>query len=157
MATASAMNRSVSTLVSVTGTSRSSAGTVGETASPSTRKTTVINSTAPRPIAIATGQLVRLLVLTNLEVCQRAGGSDRLGTLLAGAQPDDLVDGEDPELAVADLAGHRPVPDRLDHVVHQCVVDHHLDAQLGQQVDAVLGAAVDLGVPALATGARHLR
>src|SRR5664280_1117150 len=86
-----------------------------------------------------------------------AGLLERLGTPLAGAYPDDLVDRRDPHLAVADLARLC----RLDHHVEQVggirVVDEDLHPHLRDEVDVVLGAPVYLGVAALPAVALHLR
>src|SRR5690606_27327389 len=60
------------------------------------------------------------------------------------------------DLAVADLAGARRLGDGVDDAVDLRVVDHHLDAGLGHEVDLVLGAPVDLGVPALTAEAPSL-
>src|SRR5690606_38318849 len=63
--------------------------------------------------------------------------SDGLGSRLAGADADDVEDVGDEDLAVADLAsaggGLDGVDDGGDHVVR----NHHLDLDLGQEVDDV--------------------
>ena len=56
-----------------------------------------------------------------------------------------------------DFAGLGGLDDRLDHLVHQVAAHRHLDAGLGHEVDDVLGAAVQLGVPALPSETLHLR
>ena len=63
------------------------------------------------------------------------------------------VDGCDPHLAVADLAGAGRLDDGVG--VRRCVivVDEHLDADLRDEVDRVLRASIDLGVAALASEA----
>ena len=48
-----------------------------------------------------------------------------------------------------DLPGPRGPDDRVDDRVGLRVLDDDLDPDLGHQVDLVLGAPVDLGVPAL--------
>ena len=58
-------------------------------------------------------------------------------------------------LAVADAPGARGVLDRLDDIVDEAVLDHHLDLHLGQEVDHIFGAAVELGVALLAAEALH--
>ena len=66
--------------------------------------------------------------------------------------------GGDEDLAVADAAGARRLLDGLDGPLDQAVLDHQLDLHLGQEVDDVLGAAVELGVallPAEALGLEH--
>jgi hypothetical protein len=62
----------------------------------------------------------------------------------------------DEDLAVADLAGAGRAFDGLDHTVDDGVVDRRFDLHLGQEVDDVLGAAVQLGVALLAPEALHL-
>jgi hypothetical protein len=62
----------------------------------------------------------------------------------------------DEDLAVADLAGARRLDDRLDRRLELAVGDHHLDLHLGQEIDDVLGAPVELGVALLPAEALHL-
>ena len=57
---------------------------------------------------------------------------------------------------VADGAGASRVRDRLDDLRHLDVVDEDLEPELRDEVDGVLGAPVDLGVPALAAEALDL-
>ena len=64
--------------------------------------------------------------------------------------------GRDEDLAVADLAGAGRAFDGLDHAVDDRVVDRGFDLHLGQEVDHVLGAAVQLGVALLAAEALDL-
>src|SRR5687767_10704546 len=64
-------------------------------------------------------------------------GSEGRRVTLAGPHPNDRVDRRDPHLAVADLAGLGALDDDLDDVLDVGVVDHHLDAHLGQQRDLV--------------------
>src|SRR5688500_3970893 len=73
--------------------------------------------------------------------CRRIG--------LAGADADDFFQIEHEDLAVADLAGVRRFLDRLDHLLEQLGLDRGFDLHLGQEVDHVLGAAVELGVALL--------
>src|SRR5690606_1798487 len=75
---------------------------------------------------------------------------------LAGADADGLLEVVDEDLAVADLAGTGGVLDRLDGLVDQLVDDRRLELDLGQEVDDVLGAAIELGMALLATEALHL-
>src|SRR5690554_2592737 len=79
--------------------------------------------------------------------CGRAG--------LAGADADDLLEVEDEDLAVADLAGAGGVLDRLDGLDAELVDDGRLDLDLGKEVDDVLGATVELGMALLATEPLH--
>src|SRR5512132_1894206 len=77
-------------------------------------------------------------------------GSEGVGPGLPGPDPPDILDGHDPYLAVADLAGASRFDELLDHPVDIAVVDEDLDPNLGHEVDRVLGAPVHLGVSALA-------
>src|SRR6185295_3914171 len=75
---------------------------------------------------------------------------------LAGADAHDLLDRGDEDLAVADLAGARGLDDRLDRPVDQAVLKDDLDLDLGQEIDDVLGAPVELGMALLAAEALDL-
>src|SRR5687767_4920327 len=70
--------------------------------------------------------------------CRRIG--------LAGADANDFFQIEHEDLAVADLAGVGRFLDRLDRLLEQLRLDRGLDLHLGQEIDHVLGAAVELGV-----------
>src|SRR5713101_6647171 len=74
------------------------------------------------------------------------GRSNRFGTALAGADADRFVDGADEDLAVADPPGAGGLLNGLDGALHQIVLEHDLDLHLGQEVDDVLGATVELGM-----------
>src|SRR5690606_23844959 len=82
--------------------------------------------------------------------------SDRDGAAVAGPHPDDLLDRDDPDLAVPDAAGLRGLDDRAAHQGDVLVLDEGLAAGPRDEVDGVLGAAVDLGVPVLAAVAAGL-
>src|SRR5689334_14116094 len=71
---------------------------------------------------------------------------ERIGTGLAGPDAHDLFELENEDLPVADLAGVGGFFDRLDHPVEQVAFDRGLDLDLGQEVDDVFGAAIELGV-----------
>jgi len=74
----------------------------------------------------------------------------------AGADADDLLHRRDEDLPVADAPRARAAHDRV-HDLRDALVGHeHRELHLGQEVDHVLGAAVELGVPLLATEALHL-
>src|SRR5260221_4330702 len=82
----------------------------------------------------------------------RRGGTpplDGVAAALAGADADRLVDRADEDLAVADAAGMRGVLDRLDGALDQRVLHDDLDLHLGQEIDDVFGAAIELGVALL--------
>src|SRR5581483_5427241 len=82
--------------------------------------------------------------------------SERVGAHLAGPDPDHLLHRSHPDLPVADLAGPGRLGDRVDDAVHPIVVGEHLDLDLRDEVDLVLGPAVDLGVPALTAEPLHV-
>src|SRR5438270_13278950 len=78
--------------------------------------------------------------------------SDRLGTALAGPDPDAVVHRQDEDLAVADLAvgpAAARLDDRVDRRVDEVLVDRDLELDLAEQVHSALVAAVDLGVSLL--------
>src|SRR5262249_48717649 len=82
-----------------------------------------------------------------------------LGAALAGADADAIVERQDKDLAVADLAGlrrARGVHDGFDGGLDEGVVDADLQLQLGEQADLELGAAIDFGVAALPAAAAHV-
>src|SRR5688572_32539788 len=62
----------------------------------------------------------------------------------------------DEDLAVADLAGARRLDDGVDGALDLGIGHHHLDLHLGQEIDHVLGAAVQLGMALLAAEALDL-
>ena len=80
-------------------------------------------------------------------------GVQRGAAGLAGADADDLLQVGDENLAVADLSGARGLLDGLDDALDHVVVHGGLELHLGQEVDHVLGAAVQLGVALLAAKA----
>src|SRR3546814_6307157 len=63
---------------------------------------------------------------------------------LAGAEADRFLDVGHEDLAVADASGAGRRLDRLDRAFGQGVVDHHLELHLGQEIDDVLRAAIQL-------------
>src|SRR5579884_218686 len=81
---------------------------------------------------------------------------DDVLALLTGADADGLVDRQDEDLPVADLAGARRADDGVDHRVHPRLLDHGLDLHLALQGDVGPRPAVDLGVAALRAAADHL-
>src|SRR5512146_1311991 len=83
-------------------------------------------------------------------------GSQRGRARLAGPDTDRLGEIDDEDLAVADLAGARGSRDRLDDAMDLRIVDRDLDPRLRNEVDLVLGTAIDLGVPLLPAVPLHL-
>src|SRR5690606_23891931 len=76
---------------------------------------------------------------------------------LAGADAHHAIDSGDEDLAVADLARLGRLQHRIDDLVDERIADRNLDTGLRHEVDHVLGAAIQLGVAALATEALHFR
>ena len=68
----------------------------------------------------------------------------------AGADADRLLDVGYEDLAVADAAGLRSLADGLDGALDHVVAEHDLDLHLGQEIDDILGAAIEFGVTLLA-------
>ena len=88
------------------------------------------------------------------------GGRDQIASdaAFAGANADRLLDVGHENLAVADAAGLRSLADRVDGALDHVVAEHDLDLHLGQEVDDVFGAAIELGMTLLAAeplGLRH--
>src|SRR5690606_12257989 len=82
-------------------------------------------------------------------------GSERFLAGFAGADANHLFERGDEDLSVADLAGARSAFDGFDDPIDQRVVNGGLDLHLGQEVNDVLGAAVQLGVALLTAEALH--
>src|SRR5581483_7045549 len=74
-----------------------------------------------------------------------------------GANAHDLLEIEDEDLSVADLSRVGGLLDGLDGALEEVVADGGLDLHLRQEVDDVLGAAIELGVALLAAEALHFR
>src|SRR3954468_22437259 len=83
-------------------------------------------------------------------------GSDGVGAGLAGADADRFLDARYKNLAIADPAGLGRLADRLDGVVDEIVVEHDLELHLRQEIDHVLGPAIELGVALLPAEAFRL-
>jgi hypothetical protein len=66
------------------------------------------------------------------------------------------LDAGDEDLAVTDLAGAGSPDHGVDHGVDTAVGGEHLELDLRDELDRVLGPAIDLGVSALAAVAAHL-
>ncbi len=75
--------------------------------------------------------------------------SEGVRAALTGPHADGGVDRDAPDLPVTDLAGAGGLDDDFDELFGVLVLDEDLDTDLGDQVDGVLGAPVDLGVAAL--------
>ena len=81
---------------------------------------------------------------------------ERVAVGFAGADAQRMVDRRDEDLAVADLPGTRVRGDDLDRLVGDVGGDRDFDAQLGQEVHDVFGAAIDFGMSLLAAVALDL-
>jgi len=82
--------------------------------------------------------------------------SNGIGPLLPGSDPDRLLDRHHKYLSVANLVCTGGVLNRLHGSLDEGIIEHHLDLDLGQEVDHVLGSAIDLGVPLLPPEALYL-
>src|SRR6266508_2820390 len=116
---------------------------------PTMTRASATESTAARASAAGSGEALPV----RDKGCARL---ERVLAALAGPDADDLLDRHDEDLAVADPPRLRGALDRLDDPADDAVGDHHLHLHLGEEVDDVLGAAVELGVPLLAAEALHL-
>src|SRR5687768_11551316 len=81
------------------------------------------------------------------------------GALIALARPDSdgHVDRCHEDLPVADVPRLRRTHHDVGHLLDEVVGHHHLHLDLGEEVDRVLAAAVQLRVPFLAPEATHFR
>src|SRR5690349_19187684 len=80
---------------------------------------------------------------------------DRVRSPIPGPDPDGLLDGKDENLAVADPVGLGSGIDRLKGSIGQFVLHYDLDFHLGQEVDDIFGAPIQLGVALLAAETLH--
>src|SRR5438105_2559006 len=77
---------------------------------------------------------------------------DGFATSFAGADANAIVERQDEDFAVADLAGlggAGGVDDGLDGRLDERFVDGNFQLELGQEANLELGAAVDFGIAAL--------
>jgi hypothetical protein len=81
-----------------------------------------------------------------LSLLSTGRASDSLGSGLPCTDANDLLEVADKYLAVADFAGACGVYDRLDYLLDDICGHGHLDLCLGQKIDDILGAAIQLGV-----------
>src|SRR5713226_8956180 len=81
----------------------------------------------------------------------RLAGLNGLFTFLFGADANGLIDGENEYFPVANFAGLGRADDRRHRRVHAVVRQDQFDFDLGQEIDGVFAAAVDLGMTLLAT------
>src|SRR5690554_895260 len=74
----------------------------------------------------------------------------------AGTDANDLLQRHDKDLAVADFAGIGRLADRFDHLLQHVVINGHFDFDLGQKVDYIFSASVQLGMALLTAKALDL-
>src|SRR5262245_25937006 len=86
----------------------------------------------------------------------RPSSSDGVVPRLAGPDAHGLFHIRHENLPVADAAGLGRGDDRLDRLLHHVVAEHELELHLGEKVDDVFGAAIELGVALLAAEALGL-
>src|SRR5262245_40881986 len=79
------------------------------------------------------------------------GASDSVQTGFPRSNPDRFFDVRDEDFAVANTPGLGGATDRLDGFFDHIVTQHNLDLHLGQKIDDVLSAAIELGMSLLAT------
>src|SRR5690349_20111867 len=90
-----------------------------------------------------------------MEARRSSIASDRVRSTVPGPDPDRLVDINHEYLAVADASGAGGAFDGLNDILGHAVLDHHLDLHLGEKVDHIFGAAVELRVALLPAEALH--
>src|SRR5579862_9608472 len=87
------------------------------------------------------------------------GSSSRsygVGSSLAGAYAQRLLDGRNENFAIADLPGLRRRTDGFDDLIGILVGHHDFDADLWQEIHRVFGPAIKLSVPFLPAVALYL-
>src|SRR5215510_566661 len=82
--------------------------------------------------------------------------SDRILTVLAGADADRFIDREDEYLSVAEFARAGGLDNRVDSVLDDLVIKDDFNLQFRHEFNFVLAAPVDLGVALLPPEALHL-
>src|SRR6185312_11872848 len=103
----------------------------------------------------ARDNFINVMVRYSCRKCCRAG-SERRGVGFAGADAHGVVEAEDENLAVADLAGLGGARDGRDHLVGLVGGDRDLDLDLRQEAHRVFGATIDFRVALLAPVALDL-
>jgi hypothetical protein len=82
--------------------------------------------------------------------------SDGIRALFAGADPNSLIDRHHKNLAIPDFVCTRSVLNRLHSSLDKRIIEYDFDLELREEVDHVLGPAIDLGVPLLPPESFHL-
>src|SRR4051812_42829536 len=112
----------------------------------------VVSVSGPRAAAVGYGPYNRVMPNTISEWRQARFtklGSDGVQAGFPSPDADGFLDVGNKNLAVADAAGLRGAPDRVDGLLDQIVGDHDLDFHLGQKVDDIFRAPVKFGVSLL--------
>src|SRR5690606_15378613 len=76
--------------------------------------------------------------------------SNRVFVLLARADTQGGFDRRNEDFSVADPSGLRGGCDRFDDGLGLCIGDHHFKPDLGQEIDDILGTAIEFGMALLA-------
>src|SRR5271169_3484711 len=82
---------------------------------------------------------------------------DGAGVALACSDAHDLLEIENKNFSVPDLAGFGRLHDRFDHDIDEFIIDRDLDFRLRHELNDILGSAINLGVSALPAKAANLR
>src|SRR5216683_5038250 len=91
----------------------------------------------------------------NTEV-KKAVALERVGAALTGADTHDFLHRQHENLAVADAARACGALDRVDHLRRHFVGHDNFEFDLGQKINHIFGAAIELGVPFLAAESLYL-
>src|SRR5580692_11856817 len=81
---------------------------------------------------------------------RQAGYSDGVDAGFPSSDPDGFFDVRDEDFAVADPPGLGGATDRLNGFFNHVIAEHNLDLHLGEKIDNIFSAAIELGVPFLA-------
>src|SRR3546814_6355211 len=79
----------------------------------------------------------------------------RVRTGFTGTDTINLLEIKDENLAIADLAGSGRLLDRFDDLIQHVILDGNFELDLGQEIDDILGTAVELGVTFLTSKTLH--
>src|ERR1039457_3113953 len=113
---------------------------------------------SPSPsLAASSGTTGCAARVSSTRAAEGRAGLHRVLVDLAGADADGVLDRGDEDLAVADLAGLGSLDDGIDAAVGVAILDDNLDFHLGQEIDDVLGAAIQLGMTLLPAKALYFR
>src|SRR5262245_65112511 len=99
---------------------------------------------------------LRISTLASHSAFRIPHSSDRILTVLAGADADRLIDWEDEYLSVAEFASAGGLDNRVDSVLDDLVVEDDFNLQFRHEFNLVFAAPVDLGVALLPSEAFDL-